>query len=117
MRPLAFRPVALAALLLASGEPVAAQTVTMLAPVEVVGVAPLPGLGVSRDQIAANVQIAKASDLDRRQAFDLADFMNRALGSVNINALQGNPMQPDVSFRGFTASRWAARSPSRPRTA
>lgn len=105
MKPHAFTPVALAAMLLAGREPVVAQTVSaMLAPVEIIGVGPLPGLGVPRDRIAANVQSAKASDLDRRQAFDLADYMNRTLGSVNINALQGNPMQPDVSFRGFTAS-------------
>jgi TonB-dependent Receptor Plug Domain. len=30
--------------------------------------------------------------------------MNRRLGSVHVNEIQGNPFQPDVSFRGYTAS-------------
>ena len=30
--------------------------------------------------------------------------MNRRLGSVHVNEIQSNPFQPDVSFRGFTAS-------------
>ena len=30
--------------------------------------------------------------------------MNRRFGSVHINEIQGNPWQPDVSFRGYTAS-------------
>ena len=35
---------------------------------------------------------------------DASDFLNRYLGSVNINQTQNNPFQPDVNFRGFTAS-------------
>jgi len=105
MKRIVLTPVACAVLLLAARAPVAAQAVTaVLAPVEVIGVGPLPGLGVPRDQVAANVQVVRAADLERLHAFDLADHMNRALGSVSINALQGNPMQPDVNFRGFTAS-------------
>jgi len=105
MRSFACTPIALATMLLTGHGTAAAQTVAaMLSPVEVVGVGPLPGLGLPRDQVAANVQTAKAADLDRRHAFDLADYMNRALGSVSVNALQGNPMQPDINFRGFTAS-------------
>ena len=30
--------------------------------------------------------------------------MNRRFGSVHVNEIQGNPWQPDVSFRGYTAS-------------
>ena len=35
---------------------------------------------------------------------DLPTFMNRRLGSVYVNEIQNNPFQPDVNFRGFTAS-------------
>lgn len=72
--------------------------------VEVVSPGPLPGLAVSKDEVPANVQTATAADLERRHALDLSDYLGRALGSVTINALQGNPFQPDVNFRGFTAS-------------
>lgn len=77
---------------------------TELPRVEIVSPGPLPGLGVPRDHVAANVQTATAADLERRHALDLSDYLGRALGSVTINALQNNPFQPDVNFRGFTAS-------------
>ena len=75
-----------------------------LAIVTVVGLAPLPGLEVPRDQIPANVQTATGADLDRLHALDLSSYLNRALGSVTINETQGNPFQPDLNYRGFTAS-------------
>jgi hypothetical protein len=37
-------------------------------------------------------------------ALDLGDFMNRRLNGVYLNEMQGNPFQPDVNFRGYTAS-------------
>jgi len=82
----------------------AAEPVTELAPVVIVGVTPLPGLGVPKDQVAAPVQTANAASLARSQAADLSSFMNRRLGSVYLNEVQGNPFQPDVNFRGYTAS-------------
>lgn len=72
--------------------------------VEVVGVSPLAGVGLPRDQVAANVQSARAADIERSQAADLPGFMNRQLGSVYLNEMQGNPFQPDLNFRGYTAS-------------
>ena len=85
--------------------PVAAQTgVAQLPPVEVVGTAPLPGLNLPRDQVAAPVQTATGAELSRSGALGIADFMNRKLGSVHINEVQGNPFQPDVNFRGYSAS-------------
>jgi outer membrane cobalamin receptor len=50
------------------------------------------------------VQSARGDDIDRSHASDLPTFMNRRLGSVYVNEIQNNPFQPDVSFRGFTAS-------------
>jgi len=81
-----------------------AQQVQQLERVDVVGVSPLPGFGLLRDHVAAPVQTARAADLDRAQAPDLGSFMNRRLGSVHVNEMQGNPFQPDVNFRGYTAS-------------
>lgn len=72
--------------------------------VEIVGVTPVPGLGVPKDQVPANVQTARASDLERGHAIDLSSFMARKLGSVHVNEIQNNPLQPDINYRGFTAS-------------
>ncbi|MGR9074468.1 MAG: TonB-dependent receptor plug domain-containing protein, partial [Gammaproteobacteria bacterium] len=72
--------------------------------VEVIAVTPLQGGGVPLDKIPKNVQTATAEDLERAQSLSLADYMNRYLGGVNINEAQNNPFQPDVQYRGFTAS-------------
>ena len=82
----------------------AAQADKTLAPVEVVGSTPLPGIGQPRNEIAAPVQTATRRDIERSGALDLSDFMNRNLGSVHVNNLQGSPYQMDVSYRGYTAS-------------
>jgi outer membrane receptor protein involved in Fe transport len=63
------------------------------------------------ERVPANVQSAAAEDLERLQALDLTNFMTRAFGSVSINHAQSNPLQPDVNFRGFTASPLLGLSP------
>jgi outer membrane receptor protein involved in Fe transport len=63
------------------------------------------------ERVPANVQSAAAEDIERLQALDLTNFMTRAFGSVSINHAQNNPLQPDVSFRGFTASPLLGLSP------
>ena len=77
---------------------------TTLAPVSVVGVTPLPGLELPQDRIPAPVQTATSGQIDRSGALSVADFMSRRFGSVHVNEIQGNPFQPDVSYRGYTAS-------------
>ena len=84
--------------------PAAAQQVVALQQVEIIGVGPVRGAAVLRDQVPANVQTATASDLERTQALDLAALLNRSFGSVTLSELQGNPFQPDVNYRGYTAS-------------
>ena len=75
-----------------------------LGKIEVVGTTPLAGVGVPVEQIPSNVQVVKGSDIQNQQSLGIADFMNQNLSGVNINEAQNNPYQPDVNFRGFTAS-------------
>jgi outer membrane receptor protein involved in Fe transport len=72
--------------------------------VDVVAATPLVGTDLSTDQIAGPVQTATAADVENSGALDLADFLNRRLNGVYLNEMQGNPFQPDVNFRGYTAS-------------
>ena len=72
--------------------------------VEVVGSGPLPGSTRALSATPGPVQTASAEDLRRSQALDVSEQLNRRFGSVHINEMQGNPLQADVSFRGFTAS-------------
>lgn len=86
-----------------------ARTVTMTlqaqaTKVDVVSETPLAGTDLQVNQIAAPVQTATAADLENSGALDFSDFMNRQLNGVFINEMQGNPFQPDVNYRGYTAS-------------
>lgn len=72
--------------------------------IEVVGTTPIQGVGLPEDDIPANIQSANDEDIERVQAMDLSEFMNKTLSSVSLNAAQNNPFQPDLKFRGFTAS-------------
>jgi outer membrane receptor protein involved in Fe transport len=70
----------------------------------VIGVTPLQGSTIDRSLIAAPVQTATAEDIDSSHAADLTAFLNRTLGSVYVNDIQNNPLQPDINYRGYTAS-------------
>ncbi len=71
--------------------------------VVVVGVTPYGGQQ-SVEELAVAAQTASAKEIQRSHASDLSSFLNRTLGSVYVNENQNNPLQPDVSFRGYTAS-------------
>ena len=72
--------------------------------VTVIGTTPLLGVGQALNEIPAPAQTATGTDIDRSQALDLTAFMSRNLAGVYINNVQNNPFQPDVSYRGYTAS-------------
>ena len=72
--------------------------------VEVIGVTPLPGLGVPAAQVPANVQAVTGAEIMRQHPLSLPEFMSQRLSGVNVNENQGNPFQPDLTYRGFAAS-------------
>jgi outer membrane receptor protein involved in Fe transport len=72
--------------------------------VEIVGETPIGDSGLPVDKLPSPIQTITAKELDRTESISLADYMRRFLGSVNVNDAQNNPFQPDVQFRGFTAS-------------
>jgi len=78
-----------------------AQAQTVVAPVTVT---PLPGAELDRDLTAGPVQTATAAQIDATHALDLTEYLRRAVGGVYVNDIQNNPLQPDVNYRGFTAS-------------
>ena len=72
--------------------------------VEVIGTSPLPGLGTDKKDVPGNVQVYSSGDLSGQRQSNATDFLEQNATSITANAAQGNPFQPDVSFRGFTAS-------------
>ena len=80
--------------------PLAAQASS----IDVVAATPLPGTDLPLDEIPAPVQTVSARDLTQSGALDLSDLLNQRLSGVHINQNQENPFQPDVNYRGYTAS-------------
>jgi outer membrane receptor protein involved in Fe transport len=66
-------------------------------------IGPLPGLGLTKEEIPGNVQSISAQEIKEAHSLSLTDLMNRKLQSVTVNDYQGNPFQMDVQYRGFTA--------------
>ncbi len=64
---------------------------------------PVNGSRISKSKVPAPVQTLSGEDMQRRGNLSLGDAL-QSLGSVHINEMQGNPFQPDVNYRGFTAS-------------
>jgi outer membrane receptor protein involved in Fe transport len=72
--------------------------------VEVVGITPLAGVDLPVDQVPSPVQSLTGKDIAASGALDLSQLMYRRMANVAINETQGNPFQPDVNYRGYTAS-------------
>src|SRR3984885_11910575 len=77
---------------------------TTLPTVNVIGVTPLPGVGIDPDKVPANIQTLGSADLEREGSPSLINALTDEAGSVNINATLVDPFQPDILYRGFEAS-------------
>lgn len=103
-----FRTERRTALALGAGETLRVDVQLGLAPfaqqVDVVGVGPTPGRTVDRDRVPATVAVVTAAEIEDRHAASLADVLNEQLGSVSLEGATANLFQPNLRFRGFTAS-------------
>ena len=81
-----------------------AEEAVKLETLEVTGMTPLGTGSVPLDRLPSNVQLVTGEDLEETHSFALSDYMRNYLGSVSVNDVQSNPFQPDVQYRGFTAS-------------
>ena len=72
--------------------------------VEVIGVTPLPGIGVPIRDVPANVQIYNSRDIRQQRQTNIGEYLEENPTGVTVNSSQGNPFQSDINYRGFTAS-------------
>ena len=72
--------------------------------VEVIGITPLPGLGIALRNVPANVQRFGGRDIGRQRQPTLTQFLEQNANSVSAASGQGNPYQQSLDFRGSTAS-------------
>jgi outer membrane receptor protein involved in Fe transport len=78
--------------------------------VNVVGSTPLLGSGIDRDQIPAATNVLGATDIERTGIPTLTGAILDNIPGATINDTEGNIFQPDILFRGFTASPTAGAS-------
>lgn len=72
--------------------------------VDVVSATPLGGIDLPIDEVPGPVQTGNATDITNSGALAISDFMSRRMNGVYLNEVQENPFQPDVNYRGYTAS-------------
>ena len=79
-------------------------TVIELPSVEVVGATPLPGLTTPLRDFPGQVHGVTSADIARDRPADLSEQLDRSIVGVSVGQGQGNAHQPELVFRGFTAS-------------
>ncbi|RJG11181.1 TonB-dependent receptor [Massilia cavernae] len=94
----------LALALLAPSAMAQERTAAAMLSIEIIGIAPLQGLGIDRRLLPYPVQSASERQLRKAGGDNLAEFMARNLNGVNVNEVSGSPFQNDLTFRGFRAS-------------
>lgn len=101
-----FRPrwLALAVLAAYQGGVLGAEPTIQWQTVEIIGTTPLPGIGLPVEKVPANVQTITGEAMANQRSVTIADYMAQNMTGVNVNETQNNPFQPNVNFRGFTAS-------------
>src|SRR4029453_13707111 len=70
----------------------------------VIETAPLPGVELPLEKIPAPAQTATADSIDRSGALEMSGFLTRRFNGIYVNEVQSNPFQPDLNYRGYTAS-------------
>jgi iron complex outermembrane receptor protein len=77
---------------------------TNLAPVTIVGSTPLLGSGIDRDDVPAATNVLGSRDIDRTGIPSLTGAILDNIPGATVNDVESNAFQPDIIFRGFTAS-------------
>lgn len=72
--------------------------------VEVYSTTPLKGIGVPLHKVPANIQMANPAAINNQTGVSIADYMNNNMQGVTVTELGGNPWQPEINFRGYSAS-------------
>ena len=72
--------------------------------VNVVGATPLIGTGIPIDKVPTATSVQSSADIARFGAPDALGALSRDVPGVSLDQTSGNPFQPDLLYRGFTAS-------------
>ena len=72
--------------------------------VTVFGTTPVRAVGANTRDFPGVFQSATAEQLAASGSADIASYLSRRFGGVHFHSAQGNPLQPDLYYRGYAAS-------------
>ena len=81
-----------------------AQESVLLPEVRVIATTPLSGVGIEREKVPAANFVLSGEELRPNEVANVTDALETRIGGVNVNQAQGNPFQPNLTYRGFEAS-------------
>lgn len=99
-----------AAVFLITSSFVQAQQAGTLEEVHVIGMSPF-ALGRLSSEVPHHIQRFDAQDIATSQRYSIAQFLDKRAAGVALSDAQNNPLQPDLRFRGYTASPLLGSSP------
>jgi outer membrane receptor protein involved in Fe transport len=85
-------------------EQTAKRRVRRIPTVLVYPTSPLSGGDVEADKVPAAVTVVDSDQIKQTQSLNVSDALVKYVPGISINEVAGNPFQPNVQFRGFTAS-------------
>lgn len=93
----------LVALLLVAGDAVAEESASRL-PEVIVHLPVLPGMAVAVEDVPGEAHTVDATDLAEDPSGNVAQTLSSRFAGVGLEDASGDALQPDLVFRGFTAS-------------
>ena len=65
--------------------------------------APLPSIGLDQSIVPGSIQVIKPDEVRQQNGVSLADYLNNNTQGVSFNEVGGNPWQPEIFYRGYSA--------------
>jgi outer membrane receptor protein involved in Fe transport len=65
--------------------------------------APLPSIGLDTSIVPSSIQVISPKDVREQNGVSLADYLNNNTQGISFNEVGGNPWQPEIFFRGYSA--------------
>ena len=71
--------------------------------IDVYSVAPLPGIGIEKSILPSAIQEVSMEQVKDQAGVSIADYLVNNAAGVTVTEVGGNPWQPEIKFRGYTA--------------
>jgi outer membrane receptor protein involved in Fe transport len=65
--------------------------------------APLPSIGLDQSIVPGSITVIQPQEVQQQSGVSLADYLNNNVQGISFNEVGGNPWQPEVFYRGYSA--------------